>query len=123
ETGGHSLMYNVSAYALKLIEGQSFTDPLQHLDDIFPEVYEYAAKITTHADLRKTFALNALVCVDNAAWLLYAHEHGIDNFDEMRSEERRVGKECRGRWLLDGGEKARARRRERRRPGRIRCRA
>lgn len=83
ETGGHSLMYNVSEFALKLIEGQSFTDPLQLLDDIYPEVYEYAAKITNHSDLRKTFALNALVCVDNAAWLLYAHEHGIDNFDEM----------------------------------------
>ncbi len=91
ETGGHSLMYNVSEYALKLIEGQSFTDPLQLLDDIFPEVYEYAAKITTHADLRKTFALNALVCVDNAAWLLYAHEHGIDNFDEMIPEAYKPG--------------------------------
>lgn len=83
ETGGHSLMFNVSEFALKLIEGQSFTDPVQLLEGIYPEVYAYASKITNLPDLRKTFALNALVCVDNAAWLLYAHEHGIDNFDEM----------------------------------------
>lgn len=83
ETGGHALMFNVSEFALQMIEGQSFTNPVQLLEDIYPEVYAYAAKITNHSDLRKTFALNALVCVDNAAWLLYAHEHGVDNFDEM----------------------------------------
>lgn len=91
ETGGHSLMFNVSEYALKLIEGQSFTDPLQLLDDIFPEVYDYAARITNYSDLRKTFALNALVCVDNAAWLLYAQEHGIDNFDNMIPDRYKPG--------------------------------
>ena len=30
-----------------------------------------------------TFALNALVGLDNAAWLLYARENGIKNFDDM----------------------------------------
>lgn len=83
ESGGNALMYAVSEHALKMIEGQSFTDPLQLLDDMYPEVYAYASRITDHEDLRKTFALNALVCVDNAAWLLYAQEHGITNFDAM----------------------------------------
>ena len=91
ETGGNALMYAVSEYALQLIEGQSFTDPLQLLDEIYPEVYAYASKITNHSDLRKTFALNALVCVDNAAWLLYAQEHGIDSFDDIIPEKYKPG--------------------------------
>jgi L-alanine-DL-glutamate epimerase-like enolase superfamily enzyme len=48
-----------------------------------PEVYEYGKKITGNPDLRKTFALNSLVCVDNAAWLLYARENNINNFDDL----------------------------------------
>ncbi len=91
ETGGHSLMFNVSEYALKMVEGQSFSNPVQLLEDILPEVYAYAAKITNLDDLRKTFALNALVCVDNAAWLLYAHENGIPNFDAMIPDEYKPG--------------------------------
>lgn len=91
ESGGNALMYAVSEHALKMIQGQSFSDPLQLLDDIFPEVYAYASRITDHSDLRKTFALNALVCVDNAAWLLYAQEHGITNFDEMIPDQYKPG--------------------------------
>ncbi len=53
------------------------------LDDLLPEVYAYGKKITNNPDLRKTFALNSLVCVDNAAWLLYARENNINHFDEM----------------------------------------
>jgi len=48
-----------------------------------PEVWAYGKKITGNPDLRKTFALNALVCVDNAAWLLYAQENGMKSFDAM----------------------------------------
>src|SRR6185295_6089491 len=83
ETGGNALMYALSERALQIIKGTSFTDPLQLLDDIFPEVYAYGKKITGKADLRKTFALNSLVCVDNAAWLLYAGENNISSFDDM----------------------------------------
>ena len=42
-------------------------------------------------NLRRTFALNALVPVDNAAWLLYAEENGIRTFDEMIPAEYRSG--------------------------------
>jgi L-alanine-DL-glutamate epimerase-like enolase superfamily enzyme len=66
-----------------MIKGQSFTNPVELLDHILPEVYEFGKKITNHADLRKTFALNALVGVDNAAWLLYAAENGLKTFDEI----------------------------------------
>ncbi len=42
--------------------------------------------ITGNPDLRKTFALNSLVGVDNAVWLIYAKENGIASFDEMIPE-------------------------------------
>jgi L-alanine-DL-glutamate epimerase-like enolase superfamily enzyme len=80
---GNALMYAMSERALQIMKGNSFTHPLQLLDDILPEVYEYGKKITGNPNLRKTFALNALVCVDNAAWLLYAAENNIVQFDDM----------------------------------------
>jgi L-alanine-DL-glutamate epimerase-like enolase superfamily enzyme len=82
-SGGNALMYNMTERALQMLKGNSFTDPLQLLDDLLPEVFAYGKKITDNPDLRKTFALNSLVCVDNAAWLLYAAENNIKTFDEM----------------------------------------
>ncbi|HKO79143.1 MAG TPA: mandelate racemase/muconate lactonizing enzyme family protein [Chitinophagaceae bacterium] len=83
ESGGNALMYTLSEKALQLIKGNCFTNPIDLLDDLLPEVYAYGKKITGNPDLRKTFALNSLVCVDNAAWLLYAAENNINNFDDM----------------------------------------
>ena len=82
-TGGNALMYAMSERALQIMKGNSFTNPLELLDDLLPEIYEYGKKITGNPDLRKTFALNSLVCVDNAAWLLYAAENNIHRFDDM----------------------------------------
>lgn len=82
-SGGNSLMFAMTEKALQLLKGTSFTDPVELLDRLFPEVYEYGKKITGNDKLRKTFALNALVPVDNAAWMLYAAENGFRNFDEM----------------------------------------
>jgi L-alanine-DL-glutamate epimerase-like enolase superfamily enzyme len=87
ESGGNALMYAMTERALELIKGQSFTTPVDLLDDLFPEVYEYGKTITSNPDLRKTFALNALVGVDNAAWLVYAKENGITTFDELIPSE------------------------------------
>ncbi len=81
--GGNALMYAMSERALQIMKGNSFTNPLELLDDLLPEVYSYGKKITGNADLRKTFALNSLVCVDNAAWLLYAAENNINRFDDL----------------------------------------
>ncbi len=81
--GGNALMYAMSERALQIIKGQSFSNPISLLDDILEEVYEYGKKITLHPNLRKTFALNALVGVDNAAWTLYAKENGTTNFDQL----------------------------------------
>jgi len=83
ESAGNALMFAMTDRALQIVKGQSFSDPLQLLDDLFPEVWEYGKQITRNPDLRKTFALNALVPVDNAAWLLFAAENGIDSFDAM----------------------------------------
>jgi hypothetical protein len=81
--GGNALMYAMSERALQMMKGNSFTNPLELLDQLLPEVYEYGKKITGNPDLRKTFALNSLVCVDNAAWLLYAAENKITRFDDL----------------------------------------
>lgn len=90
ESGGNALMYAITQYALKLIKGSSFNSPIQLLDDILDEVFEYAKKITNNPDLRKTFVLNALVSVDNAAWLLYTAENNISSFDDMIPQEYRA---------------------------------
>ncbi|GAB3329713.1 hypothetical protein GCM10027299_33500 [Larkinella ripae] len=83
ETAGNALMYAMSERALQLIKGSSFTSPVELLDAVLPEVLAYGKQITRNPNLRKTFALNALVCVDNAAWLLYAQENKMARFDDM----------------------------------------
>lgn len=83
ESGGNSLMYAMTEYAMQLLKGQTFTDPVDLLENIWKDVLEYGKKITGNPNLRETFALNALVGVDNAIWLLYAKENGFETFDEM----------------------------------------
>lgn len=83
EAGGNAIMYALTERALQIAKGQSFTTPIELLDNVLEEVYEYGKKLTTNSDLRKTFALNALVGVDNAAWLLFAQENGITDFDSL----------------------------------------
>ena len=91
ESGGNALMYALSERALQLMKGSTFTNPLELLDDLLPEVYAYGKKITGNPDLRKTFALNSLVCVDNAVWLLYAGENNINSFDDMIPDQYKPG--------------------------------
>ncbi len=83
ESGGNALMYAVTEWAVQQLKGQTFTSPIELLDAIRHDVYAYAKKIIGHAGLRETFALNALVGVDFAAWLLYAAENGLTRFDDL----------------------------------------
>lgn len=83
EEGGNALMYAMSEFALQRVKGKSFQTPIDLLDQILEEVHDYGKVITNNPNLRKTFALNALVGLDNAAWLLYAKEKSIGTFDEM----------------------------------------
>lgn len=86
ESGGNALMYSMTEYGLHLLKGRSFSDPVALLDEIWPLVYDYGKRICAKDDLRQTFALNSLVGVDNALWLLYAAENNIANFDDMVPE-------------------------------------
>jgi L-alanine-DL-glutamate epimerase-like enolase superfamily enzyme len=83
ESQGNAIMYAMTGRALQLMKGRSFTSPVDLLDEIYPEVYEYGKKITSNPGLRKTFALNALVGTDNAAWILYAKENDLKTFDDI----------------------------------------
>lgn len=89
ETGGSAIMYSMTQYALKLARGKSFRTPIELMEWLFPQVWEYGRQVSANPDLRATFALNALVSVDNAAWVLYAKENGFTNFDEMIPPEYR----------------------------------
>jgi len=83
ESGGNALMYAMTERAMQMVNGQTFTSPVELLDTILPEVYSFGQKVTSNPQLRKTFALNALVGLDNAAWLLYAKENKISTFDGL----------------------------------------
>lgn len=83
ESGGNAIMYAITERALQIINGQNFMTPIDLLDSIYDEVYDYGKKITSNPNLRKTFALNSLVGLDLAAWLLFAAENGITTFDGL----------------------------------------
>ena len=83
ESAGNALMYAITERAMQMVKGMTFTTPIDLQEAILDEVYAYAQKVTAHPDLRVTFALNALVGLDNAAWMLYANENGYTNFDQL----------------------------------------
>ncbi|MCK4248811.1 MAG: L-alanine-DL-glutamate epimerase [Candidatus Omnitrophica bacterium] len=81
ESEGNKMMFQITSYAAKMAMDFQWQTPLNLLDQLLPITYEFAQKITKNPDLRLTFALNALVAVDNAAWVLYCRENNIDNFE------------------------------------------
>ncbi len=83
EAAGNALMFALTAYALQRARNVTFQTPVDLLERLLPDVYAYGQKITNNPKLRKTFALNALVGVDNAAWILYARENQLTSFDQM----------------------------------------
>lgn len=91
ENGGNAIMYAMSERAIQMLNGTTFTNPIEVLDELLPEVWAYGKKISGNPDLRKTFALNSLVCVDNALWKLYFHHNKFKNFDDMVPEAYRPG--------------------------------
>ena len=86
EAAGNAYMFAISSHALELAKQLSFDTPLDLLEQILPDAWEYGRAVTGRKDLRQTFVLNALVGLDAAAWLLYARENGIRSFDEMLPE-------------------------------------
>ena len=83
ECGGNAIMFSMTQYALKLLVGKTFTSPVELNDWLWPQVWEYGKKVSANPALRATYALNALVAVDNAVWVLFAKENGFTSFDEM----------------------------------------
>lgn len=82
-SGGNTLMFAMTCYAVKLCRGISFETPDELLDQLLEPVLEYGRMIAGRPDMRMTFALNALVPVDFAAWVLYAREKGLTDFDSL----------------------------------------
>ena len=83
EATGNCIMFQLSDYAARLAAKFDWQAPGELLDQLLPAVLDHGRQITGQSDLRTTFALNALVPVDNAAWLLYAQAHGISDFDTL----------------------------------------
>jgi L-alanine-DL-glutamate epimerase-like enolase superfamily enzyme len=84
EAAGNALMYAVTEHALALArEAGPFASPIDLQNAILEPLHAYARAVTGRADLRRTFTLNALVPVDNAAWLLHADANGITGLDAM----------------------------------------
>lgn len=86
EAGGNALMYALTEKAVQLVKKTPFTTPVDLMGKIQPALMEEAVRMTGKQDLNENFLLNALVSVDNAAWLLYATENSYNSFDTMLPE-------------------------------------
>ena len=91
EKGGNEIMYKLTEEALRLIKGKTYESPVHMIDSILDEIHDYGVHLTQNKNLLKTFALNALVAVDNAAWLLYAKQNKITSIDTLIPEVYRAG--------------------------------
>lgn len=87
ETGGNQLMYDTTGRALKILKGICSDSPFDLIDPLITTAYGYARHHCGLGKLRLTFALNALVAVDNALWQLHCAENGVTSFDDMVPEE------------------------------------
>ncbi len=76
-------MFRMTCYAASQSVGADWRHPSELFDVLLPKVLAYGRSETGTEDLSQTFALNALVPVDNAAWLLYARHHGITRFEDL----------------------------------------
>lgn len=83
QAGGNSAMYLTTCEAIASVQNSCYENPTDMVTSVFNDVYRRACQITGMSELRKTFALNAMVPVDLAAWQLYAKENGMASFDDM----------------------------------------
>lgn len=83
EVEGNAMMYDLVKKSLELVKQNTFRSPLELLDKILPSVIQEGKKITGKPDLNINFVYNALVSVDNAAWLTYAAENKFSSFESL----------------------------------------
>ena len=95
EKEANGFMFAMTKRAAEISEGMEFETPPELLNAVFPEVLSYGRRLTGRAGLRPTFALNALVPLDFAAWRLYASENGMRNYDQMLPEKFRAAQSAR----------------------------
>jgi hypothetical protein len=86
EAGGNALMYSITDRVLQLIRNTTFTSPIGLMDQILPEAKAFARAMSGMEAVNTNFVLNALISIDNAAWLLYAKENNLGSFDAMVPE-------------------------------------
>ncbi|MCU6712167.1 hypothetical protein M6D81_26045 [Paenibacillus sp. J5C_2022] len=86
EAEGNALMANMTKHAMELSEGLACDSPFQLLNALYQPVLSYGKEQVGHAAMRSTFALNALVAVDQAAWSLFVQDHAI-SFDDWLGEQ------------------------------------
>jgi len=89
EAAANALMLALTGEAVRLVRQEGFTHPASLLDRLLPDILEYGRTLTGLPDLSATFALNALVPLDFAAWMLYAKVTGAAGFDGLIPEAAR----------------------------------
>jgi len=87
ETVGNAMMYDLVIKSLDHVKKTPFRTPPELLEKILPAVIQEGIKITGKQDLNINFVYNALVGVDNAAWLSYAAENRFNSFEAMIPEQ------------------------------------
>ncbi len=87
ETVGNAMMYDLVIKSLDHVKKTPFRTPPELLEKILPAVIQEGIKITGKQDLNINFVYNALVGVDNAAWLSYAAENRFSSFEAMIPEQ------------------------------------
>lgn len=88
EGEGNELMASMTRHALAEAKGGAFDTPFELLEQLYPIVCSFGRRASGMPDLRSTFALNALVPVDQAAWALYRNGGG-SRFAELVPERYR----------------------------------
>ncbi len=76
ETESNDWMERLTRYALTAAAELEFKHPLDLMDQLVPIVYRHAADRLGHDRISRTFVLNAVTCIDHAAWSLYAQSCG-----------------------------------------------
>lgn len=80
---GNMKMLQLTAFALKRLEGMELEAPPVMLRGLLPELMAYGVEITENEKLRATFALNAMTGIDFCLWKLYRQEMGCPDFERL----------------------------------------
>lgn len=81
------MMYSLVKRISEIVRQTPFHNPVDLLDEILPEVISQGKQITGKSDLNINFIYNALVSIDNAAWLVYAAENKLKSFESIIPRE------------------------------------